>query len=74
MAPKLFGVYRQQSTQMLKFSIYADKEELFEQLALQSLQIAVQATEQKTISDIYQEYAVFIDVRMGPSTVPRTPA
>ena len=37
---------------MLKFSIYADKEELFEQLALQSLQIAVQATKQKKISNL----------------------
>jgi hypothetical protein len=52
LARKLFGVYRQQSTQMLKFSIYADKEELFEQLALQSLQIAVQATKQKKISNL----------------------
>ncbi len=43
---KIFGVYRQQSTKMLKFNIHADKGELFEQLALQALHIAVQATKQ----------------------------
>ena len=52
LARKVFGVYRQQSTQMLKFSIHADKEELFEQLALQALQIAVQATKRKKIRNL----------------------
>lgn len=52
LARKFFGVYCQQSSQMLKFSIHADKEELFEQLALQALQIALQATKRKKIQNL----------------------
>ena len=52
LARKIFGVYRQQSSQMLQFSIYADKVELFEQLALQAPQIAVQATKQKKVRNL----------------------
>ena len=34
---------------MLKFSIHADKGDLFEQLVLQALHISVQATKQKNV-------------------------
>ena len=37
---------------MLKFSIHEDKGELFEQLAMQALHIAVQATKQKKIRNL----------------------
>ncbi|WP_255452422.1 hypothetical protein [Sporosarcina sp. ANT_H38] len=37
---------------MLQFSIYADKGELFEQLALQAPLIAVQATKQKKVRNL----------------------
>lgn len=42
---------------MLKFNIYADKGELFEQLALQTLQIAVQATKQKKMRNLPDYYS-----------------
>ncbi|MFJ7935262.1 hypothetical protein [Sporosarcina sp. NPDC096371] len=57
LARKIFGVYRQQSSQMLKFNIYEDKGELFEQLALQALQIAVQATKQKSVRNLPGYYS-----------------
>ena len=51
-ARRLFGVYRAQSIRMLKFSIYADKAELFEELAIQALHITVQTTKRKNIRNI----------------------
>ncbi|WP_318615203.1 hypothetical protein [Sporosarcina sp. YIM B06819] len=56
-ARKIFSVYRQQSSRMLSFSIHADKDELFEQLALQALHIAVQATKQKTVRNLPGYYS-----------------
>lgn len=38
--------------QMLKFSIHADKGDLFEQLAIQALRISVQATKQKKVRNL----------------------
>ena len=52
LARDFYGVYRKQSLQMLKFSIHEDKGELFEQLAIQALRIAIQTTKSK-ISGIY---------------------
>lgn len=51
-ARRLFAVYRSQSLRMLKFSIYQDMGELFEDLAIQSLYITVQATKLKTIRNM----------------------
>ncbi len=51
-ARQLFGIYRAQSLRMMKFSIHEQQGELFEQLAMQALQIAVQATKRKTIRNI----------------------
>lgn len=52
LARRLFGVYRSQSLRMLKFSIYEDKGELFEDLAIQALHISVQATKRKNIRNL----------------------
>ena len=52
LARNFYGVYRHQSLQMLKFSIHADKGELFEALALQALRISVQATKLKSIQNL----------------------
>lgn len=54
---RIFGVYRQQSLQILKFSIHEDKGELFEQLALQSLHISMQATKRQKIRNLSGYYA-----------------
>ncbi|WP_342506117.1 helix-turn-helix domain-containing protein [Sporosarcina sp. FSL K6-2383] len=51
-ARQLFGIYRAQSLRMLKFSIHAHQGELLEQLAMQALHIAVQATKRKTVRNI----------------------
>lgn len=49
---KFFGVYRQLTMQMLKFSIHADKAPLFEALGIQAMQITVQGTKQKKIHNL----------------------
>ena len=51
-ARQLFGIYRAQSLRMMKFSIHEQQGELFEQLAIQALHIAVQATKRKTVRNI----------------------
>jgi len=51
-ARQLFGIYRAQSLRMMKFSIHEHQGELFEQLAMQALHIAVQATKRKTVRNI----------------------
>ncbi|MEK5071440.1 helix-turn-helix domain-containing protein [Sporosarcina sp. FSL K6-1508] len=57
LARNFYGVYRHQSLQMLKFSIHADKGELFEVLALQALRISVQATKLKKIRNLPGYYS-----------------
>ena len=52
LARQLFGIYRAQSLRMMKFSIHEHQGELFEQLAIQALHIAVQATKRKTVRNI----------------------
>ncbi|NYF23583.1 hypothetical protein [Sporosarcina sp. JAI121] len=52
LARRIFGVYRSQSVRMLKFSIYEDKGDLFEELAIRALQISVQASKHKDIRNI----------------------
>lgn len=52
LARQLFGIYRVQSLRMMKFSIHKQQEDLFEQLAMQALHIAVQATKRKEIRNI----------------------
>ena len=51
-ARRLFGIYRVQSLRMLKFSIHEHQGDLLEQLAMQALRIAVQATKRKEIRNI----------------------
>jgi hypothetical protein len=51
-ARQLFGIYRVQSLRMMKFSIHEHQGEVFEQLAIQALHIAVQATKRKSIRNI----------------------
>ncbi|CAM3277229.1 hypothetical protein FITA111629_14245 [Filibacter tadaridae] len=57
LARNIFGVYRHQSSRMLKFSIHEDKGELFEVLALQTLQISVQATKLKKVRNLPGYYS-----------------
>ncbi len=54
---RFFGVYRQRVLPMLKFSIHEHKGELFEQLAMQALQIATQATKKKDIKNLPGYYS-----------------
>lgn len=54
---RFFGVYRQCVLPMLKFSIHEHKEDLFEQLAMQALQIATQATKKKNIKNLPGYYS-----------------
>ncbi len=56
-ARNIYGVYRHQSQQMLKFSIHEDKGELFETLALQALRISVQTTKHKTVHNLPGYYS-----------------
>lgn len=51
-ARRFFGAYRQLTERLLKFSIYEQQGELFEQLGLQALQISVQATKRKHIYNL----------------------
>lgn len=57
LARRFFGVYRQQTLQMLKFSIHEHKGKLFEQLGIQALQIAIQATKRKNIQNLPGYYS-----------------
>ncbi len=52
LARNFFGAYRQLTIPMLKFSIHAHKGELFEELGIQSLHIATQATKKKQIHNL----------------------
>lgn len=56
-ARRFFGVYRQLTLPMLKFSIHAHKGDLFEQLGLQAMLIVVQATKRKKIKNMPGYYA-----------------
>lgn len=56
-ARKFFGVYRQLTKPILKFSIHEHKTALFEQLSIQALQIAIQATKRKDIQNLPGYYA-----------------
>ena len=51
-ARNFFGVYRQLTIPMLKFTIHAHKGELFEQLGIQALHISIQATKRKKIHNL----------------------
>lgn len=57
MARRFFGVYRQQVLPMLKFSIYEHEQTLFEQLSIQALHIAVQATKKRKIYNLPGYYS-----------------
>ena len=57
LARRFFGVYRQQTIPMLKFSIHEQKSALLEQLGIQALQIAVQSTKQKNIQNLPGYYS-----------------
>ncbi|MFJ7933934.1 helix-turn-helix domain-containing protein [Sporosarcina sp. NPDC096371] len=52
LARQLFGIYRAQSLRMMKFRLHEEQGDLFEQLAMQALHIAVQATKRKEIRNI----------------------
>ena len=54
---RFFGVYRQLTIPMLKFSIHAHKGELFEHLGIQAMQIAIQSTKRKNIQNLPGYYA-----------------
>lgn len=54
---RFFGVYRQQTLPMLKFSIHEHKAELFEQLGIQALHIATQATKRRDIQNLPGYYS-----------------
>jgi len=56
-ARNIYGVYRHQSQQMLRFSIHEDKGELFEQLAMQALRIAIQTSKHKKILNLPGYYS-----------------
>lgn len=51
-ARQLFGIYRAQSLRMMNFSVHEQQGYVFEQLAMQALHIAVQATKRKTVRNI----------------------
>lgn len=57
LARRFFGVYRQQTLPMLKFSIHEHKSELFEQLGIQALHIALQSTKRKQIQNLPGYYS-----------------
>ena len=52
-ASQLYGIYRAQSIRLMKFTIHADKGELFETLALQAVTILFQATKKKTVHNLF---------------------
>lgn len=57
LARKLYGIHRHYSMKMLMFSIYADKGELFDELAIQALHISVQASKKKVIKNLLAYYS-----------------
>ena len=57
LARRFFGVYRQQTLPMLKFSIHEHKAVLFEQLGIQALHIAMQATKRREINNLPGYYS-----------------
>ena len=57
LARRFFGVYRQQTLPMLKFSIHENKAALFEQLGIQALQIAMQASKRREIKNLPGYYS-----------------
>lgn len=57
LARRFFGVYRQQTLPMLKFSIHEHKGELFEQLGIQALHIATQATKRREVKNLPGYYS-----------------
>jgi DNA-binding Lrp family transcriptional regulator len=57
LARNIYGVYRHQSLQMLKFSIHEDKGDLLEQLAMQALRISVQTTKLKKVRNLPGYYS-----------------
>ncbi len=57
LARNLFGIYRHQSQQMLKFSIHEDKVDLFEHLAMQALRISIQTTKLKKVRNLPGYYS-----------------
>lgn len=57
LARRFFAVYRQLTVPMLKFSIHEAKTPLFEQLAIQAMQVAVQATKRKNILNLPGYYS-----------------
>lgn len=65
LARRFFGVYRQQTLPMLKFSIHEHKGELFEQLGLQALHIAVQATKRRNIKNLPGYYSGILRELIG---------
>ena len=56
LACRFFGVYRQLTIPMLKFSIHEHKSGLFEQLGIQALRITVQSRKQKNIQILPSYY------------------
>lgn len=51
-ARNFFGVYRQSTMPILKFSVHADKRNCFEELGIRTLYIAVQATKSRKINNL----------------------
>lgn len=80
LARKFYGIHRHHANKLLKFSIYEDKEPLFEQLAFEALHITIQATKRKQIhnlpgyfSRIYNKKiddALFKDIHMDYEAPP----
>jgi hypothetical protein len=57
LARNFYAVYRNQSLQMLKFSIHEDKGDLFEQLGMQALHISIQTTKHKKVRNLPGYYS-----------------
>lgn len=55
-ASKLYGIYRAQTSRLLKFSIHEDKIELFQVLSIQAITITCQAMKKKKIRNIFGYY------------------
>ena len=57
LARRFYGVYRQLTIPMLKFSMHEHKGELFEQLGIQALHIAIHSTKRKQIQNLPGYYS-----------------
>ncbi|MHA6261437.1 helix-turn-helix domain-containing protein [Sporosarcina sp. CAU 1771] len=57
LARNVYGVYRTQSLQMLKFSIHENKRDVLEQVGLLALRITLQTTKKKTIRNLPGYYS-----------------